>query len=232
MSELGTAGVAAVIAPIVVEPGLRERVRDALEDMIIKRTLAPGTRLQETTLAAALNVSRNPVREALNVLARDGWVDLRPRQGACVHEPTDKEIRDFFELRSALQSFAARTASRRATPEDITGLRAICADGHRAVAEGDYDAAAQWNSVLHERIGELADNSMLSQSLDVMKKRLLWYFSPVVRVRGQDSWNEHDRIVDAIEARDGELAAALMLKHTESTGQVYPYKDKSVVDAR
>jgi DNA-binding GntR family transcriptional regulator len=226
-------GASEIIPPafpsIATEPGLRERVRDALEDMIITRALAPGTRLQEASLAAALNVSRNPVREALSVLARDGWVDLRPRQGACVHEPTDKEIRDFFDLRSALQSFAARRACEKATPEQIAELRAICRDGHAAIAREDYARGALQNSLFHEKIGLAADNVMLAQSLEVMKKRLLWYFSPVVQARGQDSWHEHERIVDAIESGDGELAASLMQAHTDATGAVYPYREPATV---
>jgi DNA-binding GntR family transcriptional regulator len=224
MSDTGGASIPQ-FPSLTPDPGLRERVRDALEDMIITRMLAPGTRLQEASLASALNVSRNPVREALGVLARDGWVDLRPRQGACVHEPTDKEIRDFFELRSVLQSFAARRASEHATAADVTELRAICADGRAAIQNEDYAGGARFNSVFHEKVGVIADNVMLTQSLEVMKKRLLWYFSPVVQARGFDSWNEHDRIVDAIERGDGDTAAALMLAHTHATGVVYPYKE-------
>jgi len=210
---------------IAQEQNLRDRVRDALEDMIISRELAPGTRLQENLLAAALKVSRNPVREALGVLARDGWVDLHARQGAWVHEPSEKEIRDFFELRSALQAFAADRASRHATSEQIVRLRAISERGRAAIVRQDYAEAARLNSDFHDAIGEMADNAELSQSLEMMRKRLLWYFSPVVSVRGLDSWTEHDRIIDAVEAADGALAARLMLEHTEATGAVYPFVD-------
>ncbi len=205
------------------QPGLRDQVRDALEDMIVARELAPGTRLQESALAASLNVSRNPVREALTMLARDGWVDLRPRLGAVVHAPTDKEIRDYFELRAVLQSFAARRAAELVGPEDVASLRRVCRDGRDAVERGDFAAASQRNADFHEMVGLLADNAMLAQTLEVMKKRLLWYFRPVVQRRGLDSWAEHERIVDAIERGDGETAATLMQAHTDATGAVYPY---------
>ena len=71
----------------------------------------------ESDLAQTLGVSRGPIREALQLLQRDGLIDLRPRQGAFVHLPTLKEIEDFFDIRRALETESARLAARRTTAE-------------------------------------------------------------------------------------------------------------------
>src|SRR5688572_17864341 len=106
------------IEPLLQPPVLRDQVYAALEELIINRTLRPGDRLLEAELADQLKVSRNPVREALTILAHAGWVDLRPRHGAVVHTPTMKEVDDFFQVRRALEEEGARLAAQHGTDAD------------------------------------------------------------------------------------------------------------------
>jgi|SRR5680860_87739 len=90
---------------------LRERVYEELEELIVYGRLAPGEHLVEVAVAKRLGVSRIPVREALQLLHRDGWVDLRPRQGAFVHQPTLEEVEDAFSVRTILEVESARLAA-------------------------------------------------------------------------------------------------------------------------
>jgi DNA-binding GntR family transcriptional regulator len=76
----------------------------SLEELIIFGALKPGQHLVETSLAKQLHVSRAPVREALQLLHRDGWIDLRPRQGAFVHQPTLQEVDETFHVRTLLDA--------------------------------------------------------------------------------------------------------------------------------
>ncbi|CAN3127204.1 GntR family transcriptional regulator [Mycobacterium sp. smrl_JER01] len=209
------------IPTIHQEPVLRERVYATLEDLIVRRVLQPGERLLENELAAQLGVSRNPVREALTMLARTGWVDIHPRTGAYVHAPTPDEIDDFFDMRTLLESYAAERAATRVTSEQLDILEGIWCQGVAAVESADVQGIVSANSAFHDRISEWSGNGMLHSTLSVMKKRVRWYFSSVADIRGMASWDEHRRIIDALRARDGAHASTLMRAHTIATADMY-----------
>jgi DNA-binding GntR family transcriptional regulator len=121
--EAGDAPVFLAPGPLSHAPPLRQRVYEALEELIIYGAFTPGQHLVETELAKRLGVSRNPVREALQLLSTDGWVDLRPRHGAFVHVPTDEEVDEVFDVRRALEVKSARLAAEKATPDSVASLR-------------------------------------------------------------------------------------------------------------
>ena len=214
MAEMG-------IVPVAQAPVLRDQVYARLEELIINGTLRPGDRLLEADLAEQLEVSRNPVREALTILAHSGWVDLRPRHGAVVHTPTAKEINDFFRIRGVLEEEGARLAARNATEADIVQLRTLLDDGVAAVQADDEARTAQANSTFHDYVTGIADNQVLDEVLGLMKRRLRWYFAPVARLRGQGSWDEHRELVDALASHDGDKAAGVMRAHSEATAALY-----------
>ncbi|MGE2832629.1 GntR family transcriptional regulator [Mycobacterium sp. SMC-4] len=220
---------AKAIPTIQQEPVLRDRVYATLEDLIVRRVLAPGERLLENELAAQLGVSRNPVREALTMLARAGWVDIHPRNGAYVHAPTSDEIDDFFDMRTLLESYAAERAATRVTGDQLDILEEIWREGVAAVEAGDIQGVVSANSSFHSRISEWSGNAMLHSTLSLMKKRVRWYFSSVADVRGMASWNEHRRIIDALRARDSAHASTLMRAHTIATAEMY--RSRATADA-
>ena len=109
--------------PPVERPApLREAVYDALVEMIITAELQPGQHLVENDLAAQLGVSRQPVREALQRMQTEGWVDLRPALGAFVHIPTEDEADQLLAARTLLETESARLAAEHATPEQLEHL--------------------------------------------------------------------------------------------------------------
>ena len=87
----------AVIRPLQRPVPLRQSVYDALIDLIVSGDLPPGQHMVETDLARQLGVSRQPIREALHRMEAEGWVDLRPSQGAFVHVPTDSEVDELLD---------------------------------------------------------------------------------------------------------------------------------------
>jgi DNA-binding GntR family transcriptional regulator len=200
---------------------LRERVYEALEELIIYGTLAPGQHVVEADIAKKLGISRIPVREGLQLLARDGWIDLRPRQGAFVHRPEISEVNDVFSVRTLLEVEATRLATRKATADAIRNLRKIYRMGTEALARSDEKELVMLNSQFHERISRMGDNDVLAELIARLDKRIRWYFAPVVRTRGSSSWEEHLGIVDAIEARDPRRASEAMQKHAEATRSAY-----------
>ena len=117
------------IRPVVRPVPLRQSVYEALVELVVGGALQPGQHLVESELARQLGVSRQPVREALHRLEAEGWIDLRPSQGAFVHVPTDQEVDQLLDVRELLEGATARLAARAATPEAVAGLRAVWQKG-------------------------------------------------------------------------------------------------------
>ena len=200
---------------------LRESVYDALCELIVNRTLQPGAHLVESELAAQLGVSRQPVREALQRLNTEGWVELRPGHGAYVHVPTEEEADQLLAVRSLLETEAARLAALHASDAGVAHLRKLRQRGVDALEADDVEAMVSANADLHAAISELSGNAPLVELTAQVDRRVRWYYSPVARGRGRRSWDEHAKIIDAIAAGKPEKAASLMREHTETTRQTY-----------
>ena len=214
--------------PKLERPGpLRDRVYEALLELITTRALQPGQHLVESELAGHLGVSRQPVREALQRLNTEGWVDLRPAQGAFVHEPTEEEADQLLTVRTLLEAEAARLAAVNAGKAGIAVLEELCAEGERAVDADDVDAAVAMNARFHAKVMELAGNAVLAELAAQVDRRVRWYYTPVARQRGLTSWIEHRTLIDAITARDELRAGLLMREHTEHTRRSYHERAKS-----
>ncbi|MEU1348493.1 GntR family transcriptional regulator [Streptomyces sp. NPDC005775] len=214
--------------PKLERPGpLRERVYEALLELITTRALRPGQHLVESELAGHLGVSRQPVREALQRLNTEGWVDLRPAQGAFVHEPTEEEADQLLSVRTLLEAEAARLAAANSGTAGIAALEELCAKGEQAVADDDVDLAVATNAAFHAKVMELAGNVVLSELAGQVDRRVRWYYTPVARQRGTQSWTEHRSLIGAISSRDEERATAIMRTHTEHTRQTYHQREEA-----
>ncbi|MGW4024840.1 GntR family transcriptional regulator [Streptomyces sp. NPDC005009] len=214
--------------PKLERPGpLRDRVYEALLELITTRALQPGQHLVESELAGHLGVSRQPVREALQRLNTEGWVDLRPAQGAFVHEPTEEEADQLLTVRTLLEAEAARLAADNADGAGVAALEEILAEGLKAVDADDVDAAVALNARFHAKIMELAGNAVLAELAAQVDRRVRWYYTPVARQRGGQSWVEHRELIAAVAAHDGQLATRLMREHTEHTRRSYHARAKS-----
>jgi len=202
------------VRPIEEQLPLRHRIRVQLEGLIMTGALPPATRLVEGELAQRLGVSRGPVRETLQLLANDGFVDLKPRQGAFVHVPTLKEVGDFYDIRGALESESARLAATRITPQHVERLQSILALGRDLHARGVDPAAVNRQTSIHQEITMIANNPLLEQMLGTLNKRSAWYLSPHAPQRAT-AWEEHEAIIELIIRGDAVAAAAAMARHND-----------------
>lgn len=217
-----SAGLPPGAVPKLERPGpLRERVYEALLELMATRALRPGQHLVESELAGHLGVSRQPVREALQRLNTEGWVDLRPAQGAFVHEPTEDEADQLLSVRTLLEAEAARLAAANSDAAGIAALEELCAKGEQAVADDDVDLAVATNTAFHAKVMELAGNVVLSELAGQVDRRVRWYYTPVARQRGTQSWIEHRSLIAAIASRDEQRATEIMRAHTEHTRRTY-----------
>jgi len=171
-------------------------------------------------------VSRQPVREALQRLNTEGWVDLRPAQGAFVHEPTEEEADQLLSVRTLLEAEAARLAAANSGRPGIEALEELCSQGERAVAADDVDLAVATNAAFHAKVMELAGNVVLSELAAQVDRRVRWYYTPVARQRGTQSWVEHRELIEAIASRDEQRATEVMRAHTEHTRRMYHQRDR------
>src|SRR5712675_2184806 len=140
-------------APRVLRPApLRQAVYDAIVELIVHGTLQRGRHVVEAELAEYLGVSRQPVREALQRLQTDGWIELRPGQGAFVHVPSEEEVDQLLGVRTILEAYSARLAAERAKPEDVNRLWELQQDGLNALATNDPEVLVAANAALHASI--------------------------------------------------------------------------------
>lgn len=217
----GLAGVTP--RPIERPVPLRQSVYDALTELIIVGTLPPGQHLVESDLARHLGVSRQPVREALHRLQAEGWIDLRPGQGAFVHVPTDEDVDQLLTVRALLEGGSARLAARVATPEQVDHLRELVRVGEKALAKEppDVERLVATNAEFHSYVTHMTSNTVLAELITLVDRRIRWYYAPLARHRGHDSWDEHTALVDALAAHDEDGAAAIARDHSEATRATY-----------
>ncbi len=218
----GVTAAAAMIRPLQRPVPLRQSVYDALIDLIVGGELPPGQHMVETDLARQLGVSRQPIREALHRMEAEGWVDLRPSQGAFVHVPTDSEVDELLDVRALLEAETARLAAANGvSPARLARLREICHEGQAAAEAGDFAGAVAANNIFHAEIAAVGGNAVLAELADIVGRRVQWYYRMVAPARGHGSWTEHAEMIEAIEAGEAERAQALAGKHTERTRQAY-----------
>ncbi len=217
MTESLAAGTRRVARPAP----LRQAVYDTLAEMIASGSLKPGQHLVESELAQHLEVSRQPIREALQRLAVDGWVELRPAYGAYVHIPTTEEVAQLLGVRSVLEAYSAREAAQHATKERVTRLRELYDAGLAALAADDESGLVTANANLHAYIVQMSGNRVLAELIAQVERRVRWYYTPIARPRGKEAWEEHDLLIGAIGAGDADRAEQLMRAHTERTTQFY-----------
>jgi DNA-binding GntR family transcriptional regulator len=220
----------AMIRPLQRPVPLRQSVYDALIDLIAGGDLPPGQHMVETDLARQLGVSRQPIREALHRMEAEGWVDLRPSQGAFVHVPTDSEVDELLDVRALLEAETARLAAASTGPDpqarpdpqtQLTRLREICREGEAAAEAGEFGTAVAANNAFHAEIAVIGGNATLAELADIVGRRVQWYYRMVAPARGHGSWSEHAEMIEAIEAGDPDRAQALARRHTERTRQAY-----------
>jgi DNA-binding GntR family transcriptional regulator len=217
MSEQLAVGTRRVARPAP----LRQAVYDTLAEMIASGSLKPGQHLVEAELADHMGVSRQPIREALQRLAVDGWVELRPAYGAYVHVPTAEEIAQLLGVRSVLEAYSAREAAQHASGDRVARLRELYAAGVAALADEDDSGLVAANTELHAAIVRMAGNRVLAELIAQVERRVRWYYTPIARPRGEEAWQEHDGVIQAIADGDAGLAERLMRAHTERTTEFY-----------
>lgn len=195
---------------------LRDKVVAELRRRIIDCDYAPGHRLTEGRLAEDFGVSRNPVREAIRVLEREGFLIALPRRGAVVASISASDIDDIFDVRLALESLAAQLAARRVDAAGVATLEELVAKASAATTVAEL---ATLNTAFHAEICRLSGNALLVSMMESLHDRLQWVYRQTALRRAPESWAEHEALAAAICARDPEAAAHAAHTHVLAARQ-------------
>lgn len=198
-------------------------VREMIEERIVDGRYPPGMRLDEVALSKEFGVSRTPIRETLIQLSSSGMVDLRPRRGAVVADASPHRICEMFEVMGELEAMCARLAARRITDDEQADLMVAHRACQRARDEGSADGYFVENETFHQVIYKAAHNAFLAEQATQLQRRLRPFRRLQLRIRNRvgTSFTEHQAIVDAIVAGDGEKAARLLRDHVIVQGERY-----------
>ena len=196
---------------------IRDQVYQILRDDICAGKYAPGSWLQETELTEYLGVSRSPVREALRRLVADGLLMEIPNKGVFVKEFTCRDIEEIFDMRVMLESYAIQNSRRRMTSARLQKIFDILEKLERTYASGDLEAYTQNDEILHNRIVELSENSLVISTYDRVRSMNQQFrvLSLSSHQRFDESLEEHRQIVQALALGDVETACATNTRHLE-----------------
>jgi DNA-binding GntR family transcriptional regulator len=206
--------------PAGASDAMVRHVYQTVFERVMSQQLAPGTKLPEAALCQLFNVGRTTVQKALQKLAHEHIVELRPNRGAIVAMPTPQEMHEIFEARRALEAAVLSLAVRRATRKDVAALRRQLKEEQAVMHTYRQADWARLASSFHLRVAELARNPILQRYLGELLSRC----SLIVALHepgGHASCehDEHARIVDCIASGDTEGAVRAMDDHLQELEQ-------------
>lgn len=195
---------------------LREVAYRRLKQSLLDRQLRSGDRVREEDIAARLQMSRTPVRDAIRRLEAEHMLVHMPLKGLCVPELDYAEMIELYDMRTVLEQTAARWAAHYISPEEIAVLRELLA--READALGDHETLAVLNRRIHSLIYAAARNRFLSKSLSMLGDSVSLLGSIAVSEEGRahSAHAEHTVLIDAIAAKEPDAAAEAARRHLQS----------------
>jgi len=207
------------LRPVTANFSLKDHIYEVLRSAIMEMDIYNDDvdlRLDERKLAEQLGTSRTPIREALAKLEQEGFVEIQPRKGVYVTPKTLEEVLEMVVVWAALESMAARLVTEVASDEQIKSLRALGVKHSGDSSRADIAEYSEANILFHQRILELSGCNLLKTTADSLLQHMY-----AVRRRAMTEGDritrsvvDHMAIIEAIENREGDLAAMLVRDHT------------------
>ncbi|WP_438979082.1 GntR family transcriptional regulator [Polynucleobacter sp.] len=194
---------------------LYEDVAERLREQIFAHELAPGSWLDEQSLAIAFGISRTPMREAIKVLASEGLVTTKMNKGAYVTEVDRRDLEQIFTVLSLLEGQAAKETAIKASEAQLTQLDNLHHRLEKAAADRDTEQFFEINVKFHDLIQEIAGNKWMNGVIEDLRKVLKLQRRDSLSRSGRllSSLVEHREILQAILKRDPLGAEMAMRKH-------------------
>lgn len=202
---------------------LKDKVYRHLKSLILEGKLKQKRRLREAELSEAMNISRAPIREALNMLEKEGLVTIIPRKGAVVSIISKEEVENIWEIRSLLEPHAARDAAQDFQEDELNEIEN---DLNKSLKE-PYDFSGYMSSdlKLHELLYKNIDNKILKEIIIMVRQKSIRIlnFAEGKSALSDDiaiqDIKEHLQIVEALKSRDSERVSAAVFTHIMNSKQ-------------
>lgn len=204
------------MAEIITMPtALHGQVTQRLRQMLVEGQIAPGAKLNERELCEQLKVSRTPLREAIKTLAAEGLVELLPNRGAIAVQLGEDDILNTFEVMAGLEGMSGELAAQRITPEELAEIEAMHYEMKAAYTRRDLSAYYRLNAAIHRAINTAARNPVLTATYNQVNARLqaLRFRSNQDGEKWTRAMREHDRMIEALQKRDGAALRAELVAH-------------------
>src|SRR5438445_3203564 len=207
------------LQPLNTNVSLREQAYAALKQAIMDADIyahPEEIRLDERQLSRALGVSRTPIREAMSLLEREGFLRTEPRRGVFIVRKTKKQIIKMIEMWAALESMAARLATVNASDEEIATLRHMFDEFRSATPAEHIEEYSDANIAFHQAIIRLSGSHLMGKTIDnlFIHVRAIRRMTISQHDRAARSIVDHMRIIEALERRDTQQAERLVREHS------------------
>jgi DNA-binding GntR family transcriptional regulator len=218
LSDASATPAAAGSTPIP-RRSLQEEVAARLRSEIVEGVWPPGTRLQERILCERYGVSRSPLRETFQVMAKEGLLQLLPGRGAVVTRPTMTDAVENAQIVTALETLAIRLACATASDEQLQDIGKLHEEMRACNSAHDINRYYQLNNAVHRAIVAASGNAALIAVHDNVQRHItrLQNLSGALEAVTDDSFHEHEAFVSALLARDADRAAGALEAHLGST---------------
>jgi DNA-binding GntR family transcriptional regulator len=202
-------------------PSLYEQVYSSILEAICGGVLRPGDRINQDELASKLNVSRQPVTQALTVLRSQDFVQDAGRRGLLVTPLRRSFFGSLYELRESLDPMAAKLAARNMGKLSREDAAALLLRGRSAIEAGSVPSLTSADMAFHMWIYQSAGNPLLTETLRLYWHHLRRAMTAVIEPSRDRAlvWNEHDSILEAVLRGNQQQAARLSLAHVREAAQ-------------
>lgn len=197
---------------------LHKQVAASLRKMIVEGELVPGARVPERVLCERFGISRTPLREALKVLSYEGLLELNPNRGATVTEVSEAAVDEMFPVMGALEALAGRLACQHIEDDELNAIENL----HRQMLEhyqrGEAEPYFRVNEQIHEAILQASRNQILITTYHELSRRVrrMRYIARLTPERWQQAVGEHEQMITALRARDGDTLASVLHDHLQT----------------
>lgn len=194
---------------------LHEEVVSQVRHMLMEGEIPPGARVPERELCLTLGISRTPLREALKVLAAEGYVVLLPNRGARAAKLTQKDLQDLFEVCESLEAAAGELACQRITDAQVQQIAAWHDEMVMHYRNTDLPQYYRCNRLIHEAIVDAADNAVLASLYESVTSRIrrARFVAPMPPSHWELAVHEHEAILNALQRRDGRGLSHILRRH-------------------
>jgi DNA-binding GntR family transcriptional regulator len=198
---------------------LKDQAYLAIKDEIMNGKLTPGDFISENVLSEKLNMSRTPIRSALQRLEHDGIVRILPKQGIYICEISVKQINDVYEMRTSFETFAIKKLANRIEKSQIEELKEILKQQYEQIELKDPNLFIKFDTIFHLKLMEFIDNKEMYNAFRSIEEKLTFYGKEIIKKnfeRLKNSYEEHERILTELDKGNEAAAIKEMETHLQN----------------